>query len=110
MVHRIAIVAGVAAAAVVLVISIAAASFNGNGGGTGAGALPAAAVDPASLEKTVTDTVYVKPVPSPKVIHVTKPAPGAGSYPRQTIVKHVAAGASGDDGGSDDGGHEAGGD
>jgi hypothetical protein len=100
MVHRIAIVAGVAAAAVVLVISLAAASFNGSSRGPGAAALPAAAVDPASLEKTVTDTVYVKPVPTPKVIHVTKPAPGAGSYTRQTVVNRVASGYSGDDGGS----------
>jgi len=114
MVHRIAIVAGIAGAAVVLVISIAAASFNANGGGTGAGAaaLPAAAdVLPAPLEKTVTDTVYVKPVPSPKVIHVTKPASGPASTPKPlVIVKHVASHNSGDDGGSGDGGREAGGD
>ena len=108
MVHRIAIVAGIAGAAVVLVISIAAASFNGNGGGTGAAgaaALPAAAdVVPAPLEKTVTDTVYVKPVPAPKVIHVTKLASGTASTPQaQVIVKHAAAGYSGDDGGSGDG-------
>lgn len=110
MVHRIAIVAGIAGAAVVLVLSIAAASFNGNGGGTGAAAdtaLPAAAdVAPAPLEKTVTDTVYVKPVPPPKVIHVTKPASGPASTPKPlVIVKHVGAHRSGDDGaGSGDGG------
>jgi len=107
MVHRIAIVAGASAAAVVLVISLAAASFNG-GGGSGA-ATAAAALQPAAdaasapLVQTVTDTVYVKPVPAAKIIHVTKPAPASASYSKPiVIVKHVASHGSGGDGGAGD--------
>jgi len=84
------------------VISLAAASFNGGGG---SGAATAAVADAASapLVQTVTDTVYVKPVPAAKIIHVTKPAPASASYSKPVvIVKHVASHGSGGDGGAGD--------
>ena len=116
MVHRLAIVVGITAAAAVLIASMAFAGFR-PAVTDPAAAAPAAAVElpptaqPTPIVKTVTDTVYVKPVPAPQIIHVTKPAVVHAPAPTlkpKVIVKHVPSkghgGEPGDGGEGDDGG------
>ena len=55
----------------------------------------------AAQKKTVTDTVYVKPTPQPRVIHITKPT----AHPhRQQVVTVVRSAHRGGDDGSERGG------
>jgi hypothetical protein len=75
MVHKIALLVGGTAVAAVLAVALAAAGFSPNTPDARASdptADPTAGGTPSPT--TVTDTVYVAPVPAPKVIHVTKPA------------------------------------
>jgi hypothetical protein len=91
MVHRIALIAGGLAAAAVLAIALGVAGFIPQSPGAQA-ADPTPPVAQVPATRTVTDTVYVKPVPKQQVIHVTKtaPAPSAAAKPPLVIVKHVS--------------------
>jgi len=101
MVHKIALIAGGLAAAAVLAIALGAAGFIPKSPAANA-ADPTAPVAQVPQTRTVTDTVYVKPVPKPQVIHVTKPAPAksAGRTPT-VVVRHVSR--HGDDAGEGEG-------
>ena len=112
MIHRVAIVVSIAAAAGILVVSMAVAGFRPGAQAPAAAAAPAVGIDvssmakPTPLVKTVTDTVYVKPVPAPQIIHVTKPAVARAPAPTlkpKVIIRHVTpkghGGEPGDDGG-----------
>lgn len=100
MVHKLAIGIGGLAAVGVLVLALAAG---------GLAARPARAQESANLPAPTTaptattqvDTVYVKPVPPAKVVHVTKVAkPSKTSAPRVvTVTVHRPGGGEGDDGG-----------
>ena len=103
MVHKLALGIGGLAAVAVLVLAIEAG---------GLAARPARILESATLApptaapttRTQVDTVYVKPVPPAKVVHVTKVAkPSATVAPRVvTVTVHRPRG--GDDGGERDGG------
>jgi hypothetical protein len=106
MVHRIALVGGAIAATGILVLALGAGSlFAHSERAAESVAQPTAAPTPA----TQVDTVYVKPAPPQRVIHVTQTSPpsGARQTPRVVVInkppKH-----SGDDGGNGDGGDRGG--
>ncbi|MFN8619404.1 MAG: hypothetical protein U0869_01495 [Chloroflexota bacterium] len=101
MIKRIALAVGSIAAAGVLALGLAAAGFGPTPGAeagqdVAAMALPSDA--PAAAEPVTqveTETVYIKPAPAPKVIHVTRkvePAPK-----QQTVVRHRTTRHSGED-------------
>jgi hypothetical protein len=111
MVHRVAIVVSIAAAAGVLIVSMAVAGLRPGTTEPAAAAAPVAGIEltptakPTPIVKTVTDTVYVKPVPTPRIIHITKPAVERAPAPTlkpKVIVRHVPSrghgGEPGDDG------------
>ncbi len=130
MIHRLAITIGGIAAAAILALGFAAtglgpnaAPVNADQPAGGAAALADAAAVPATdppaakpITRVKTTTVYVKPAPKAKVIHVTKraPAPAAKQAPARKHVKvvHVTrttGGHGGDDEGDDGGEHDGGG-
>jgi hypothetical protein len=116
MIHRLALIIGSVAAAAVLALGFAATGFGPSAApanadqptaGTAADTALGAATDvsPAKpITRVETTTVYVKPAPKAKVIHVTKraPAPTKRQTPasQQVKVVHVTkVTAGGDDGG-----------
>ena len=104
MVHKLALAVGGLAAAGLLATALAFAGFVPHDAAAKSGNTvdqPAA----TAQTKTVTDKVYVAPVPKPQVIHVTKPAPQAAArpLPPRVVVRHTHGGEPGDggDGGGD---------
>ena len=83
MVHKLALAVGGLAAAGVLALALGAAGFTPRTSEAKAADSVVAADAGVAQKKTVTDTVYVKPTPQPRVIHVTKPT----AHPhRQQVV------------------------
>ncbi len=124
MIHRLAVILGSVAAAAILAIGFAATGLGPTAAPANAEQLDLASVtDPAVLAapatpaasikpitRVETTTVYVRPAPKPKVIHVTKraPTPAATQRPKVKVVhvtKVVPSKHHGDDEGDDDG-HE----
>lgn len=95
MIRKLAIAVGGFAAAGVVAVALGAAGF---GPGTAAKAADYAAVQatdaPAPKVETVTDTVYIKPTPKARVIHIKKPAVASKKRPAPvvTIVRRAPSG------------------
>ena len=99
MIKRIALFVGSLTAAGVLALGLAAAGFGplATTAGSGATADQALAADQVPAEPVVqvqTETVYVKPAPAPKIIHVTKKLP-APKPKVVTTTKHATRAARG---------------
>ncbi len=114
MIHRLAIIIGGIAAAVVLGIGLAATGLTPPDAPVDAQQPLAAAASTdapsaAPVTRVETTTVYVRPAPKPKVIHVTKraPAPAATQRPKVKVV-HVTKNTAprGDDEGEHEGGDD----
>lgn len=112
MIHRLAIILGTIAAAVVLGLGLAATGLTPAAAPVDAQQLQAAvastdAPPAAPITRVETKTVYVRPAPKPKVIHVTKraPAPAATKRPKIKVVHVTKAAPRRDD---DDGEREGG--
>src|SRR5512147_1406515 len=99
MIHRLAIAIGGIAAAAVLALGFAASGFGPSVAPVDA-AQPAFAADQSTVQAAVvpeatpkpvtrveTKTIYVRPAPKPKVIHVTRQAPTSTS--RSSTRKHT---------------------
>ena len=103
MVHKVALCIGGLAAVGVLVLAM---------GVGGLAARPARAVEaanvpaptPAPTATTQVDTVYVKPVPPAKVVHVTKVAKPTRTAAPRVVTVRVHRPGGGDDGGERNGG------
>ncbi len=117
MIHRFAIILGGIAAAMVLGLGLAATGLTPAAAPVDAEQPQAAAVtatDAPSVKpitRVETTTVYVRPAPKPKVIHVTKRAPASTvtKQPKVKIVhvtKVVPSKRGGDDGGEHEGGDD----
>jgi hypothetical protein len=118
MIHRLALIIGSVAAAGILALGFAATGFGPNAAPANADQSTTASVADAAgpatdlpaakpVTRVQTTTVYVKPAPKPKVIHVTRSAsaPGGNQAPakRQVKVVHVTKPIRGDDGGGEGG-------
>ena len=133
-IHRLALLIGSVAAAAILAIGFAATGFgpsaapaNAEQPTAGAAAIAAAAAaaavpatDPPAAKpvtRVKTTTVYVKPAPKPKVIHVTRRAPAPVVKRQAPVKQHVkvvhvtknTGGGSGDEGDDNGGEHDGGG-
>lgn len=105
MVHKLALGIGALSAAGVLVVALVVGGLAARPARAQDPVVPAApTADAAPTTKTQVDTVYVKPVPKAKVIHVTKRAPAPTKAPRVVTVTVTKPGRGGDDGGERDGG------
>ncbi len=122
MIHRLAVILGSISAAAILALGFAATGLGPSAAPANAEQLDLASVDdpavlaapaaPAASVKPITrvetTTVYVRPAPQPKIIHVTKraPAPSATKRPKVKVVhvtKVVPSKHNGDDDHDDDG-------
>ena len=99
---------GVAIAGLMAMAVMATAVFL-QGGGSRDTVAQAAAADPAAYAPTSdptsldTQTIYVNPVPTPKVVTVVHtPPPGKRAKATQQVIHIVVPGPTGDDGGGDD--------
>ena len=102
MVHRIALITGAAAAAGILVLALGVGGMFARSPSTADAATMAAGAAPTA--QTQVETVYVKPAPPQRVIHVTQTSPPtARQAPRTVIVHRTSHGGGGDDGGNDGG-------
>ena len=107
MVHRIALITGAAAAAGILVLALGVGGLFARSSPTADAAGSASSATSAPAAQTKVETVYVKPAPPQRVIHVTQTAhPAARQAPRTVIVHR--AGHGGDDEGGHDGGNDGG--
>jgi len=124
MIHRLALIVGSVAAAAIMALGYLATGLGPraatvdaqqpSAAATGdiAAAAVSASVDQAParpVTRVETTTVYVKPAPKPKVIHVTRQAPAATNRrPTKTVKVHTVhrAGASGGDDGGGAGGDD----
>lgn len=101
MIHRIALITGIAAAAGILVLALGVGNLFAR---SSPAADAASAASAAPTAQTQVETVYVKPAPPQKVIHVTQTThPTARQAPRTVIVNRPSHGG-GDDGENDGGG------
>jgi hypothetical protein len=107
MVHRFALFGGAIAAMGILLLALGAGNLfaRADPGADGASnAAPAA----APTARVQVDTVYVKPAPTQKVIHVTQPAPPSARQTPRVVVINKPRHGGGDDGGHGDGGDQGG--
>ena len=98
MVHKLALGIGALVAVGVLIGSLGISGLAAHPARAETAAVPTATSDTTPLVKTQVDTVYVKPVPKAKVVHVTRTSPAPTRPPRVvTVTVHKPGNGGGDD-------------